>query len=451
MNFETLKRSHLKRNIIIGVVAVLLISAIILNFTRAKYRVTQSIPLANGTINYIPYDFKMVAMYQKEDGGEYIEIEQMPSSGYVINEEKSYCEINGEKDNNVKLSTIDGNHTFANLQKGSKCYLYFDEKTLTVESIIANKTISDERSGTITGVLTDNTTGIVYSVADDWGTSYAYAGVVDDNWVEFAGYWWRIIRINGDESIRMIYQGDSANATGPEAQLSNTSEYNSSHRDNAYVGYMYGSIEASSYSSTHANNNNSTIKDVLDNWYKKNILDKGYDGYVSKEAGFCNDRRIATSSETFWTDDTKRGYGSNTTAYAPFSRYYTTSGSLRTSSQTPTLKCSQSNDLFTTSGSSKGNHKLTYPVGLITADEVVVAGGFAGKPNGSFYLYIGQNYWTMSPALAITASVFYMWPDGQLGTRQVTSDHGIRPVINLKADVTITGSGTTDDPYRVAS
>ena len=63
MEFEVLKRSHLKRNILIGVVAVLIISAIVLNFTRARYRVTQSIPLVNGTINYIPYDLNIVALY----------------------------------------------------------------------------------------------------------------------------------------------------------------------------------------------------------------------------------------------------------------------------------------------------------------------------------------------------------------------------------------------------
>ena len=85
MKLETLKKSHVKRNILIGVVIVLIISAIILNFTKAKYRITQSIPLVNGTINYTPYDFKMVAMYQKEDSGEYVEIDTMPSSGYVIN------------------------------------------------------------------------------------------------------------------------------------------------------------------------------------------------------------------------------------------------------------------------------------------------------------------------------------------------------------------------------
>ena len=93
MKIETLKKSHLKRNIIIGVVAVLIISVVILNFTRAKYRTTQSIPLVNGTINYKPYDFKLIAMYKESETGEYVEIEQIPNNGYTINIDKSYCEV----------------------------------------------------------------------------------------------------------------------------------------------------------------------------------------------------------------------------------------------------------------------------------------------------------------------------------------------------------------------
>ena len=279
-----------------------------------------------------------------------------------------------------------------------------------IEIILADKTIDTSRNGEITGVLTEDTTGTVYSVEDDYGTSYVYAGAPTDNWVYFAGFYWRIIRINGDGSIRMIYNGTTTDQTGEGTQIG-TSTYNSSSDDNAYVGYMYGSRGASSYSATHANTNNSTIKGVVDTWYQNSILNKqdssgqSYDSYVSKEQGFCNDRRVATSSETWWSSDTKRGYGTNTTAYAPFSRFLTTSGGWNTSSQTPTLKCSQSNDYFTVSGSSKGNHELTYPVGLITADEVVLAGGFGGTANQSYYLYTNQYYWTMSASYFLATSI----------------------------------------------
>ena len=125
MNFEVLKRSHLKRNIIIGVVVVAIISAIILNFTRAKYRVTQSIPLVNGTINYKPYDFKMIAMYQENDSGEYENIDIVPSSGYYLDDKESYCETNSVKNNDINIQYGNQKIDISNLsQKGTKCYLY---------------------------------------------------------------------------------------------------------------------------------------------------------------------------------------------------------------------------------------------------------------------------------------------------------------------------------------
>ena len=103
MKFEVLKRSHLKRNILIGLFVVAVISAIILNFTKAKYRVTQSIPLVTGTINYKLADLNVIAMYQANESGGYDSIDTVPISGYMLNEEKSYCEVNGEKVMNTKL------------------------------------------------------------------------------------------------------------------------------------------------------------------------------------------------------------------------------------------------------------------------------------------------------------------------------------------------------------
>ncbi len=93
MKFEVLKRSHVKRNIIIGIVVVSIISAIILTFTRAKYRTTQSIPLVYGTINYDLADSNLVGVYINSDSG-YTKTDTIPESGYVLNEEESYCTVN---------------------------------------------------------------------------------------------------------------------------------------------------------------------------------------------------------------------------------------------------------------------------------------------------------------------------------------------------------------------
>ena len=114
--------------------------------------------------------------------------------------------------------------------------------------------------------------------------------------------------------------------------------------------------------------------------------------------------------------------------------------------------------MFTVSGSSKGNHKLTYPIGLITSDEVVLAGGFGGSSNTSYYLHTGEYYWTMSPSYFDSAGpagyayVFRVYSDGSLNLdgNYVSYTYGVRPVINLKADITITGEGTSSNPYKVS-
>ena len=80
MNFEVLKKNHLKRNFLMVVGVIVVIGACILTFSLAKYRTTQSIPIVNGTINYAPYDFKVLAMYQEGESG-YVEIDEMPGSG----------------------------------------------------------------------------------------------------------------------------------------------------------------------------------------------------------------------------------------------------------------------------------------------------------------------------------------------------------------------------------
>ena len=316
--------------------------------------------------------------------------------------------------------------------------------------ILANKTISDERSGAITGVLTEDTTGTVYRVADDDGNSYVFAGTPTDNWVSFAGFYWRIIRINGDGSIRMIYNGTSTAATGEGTMINSSQAFNTNYNDNAYVGYMYGSTGANSYAATHTNTNNSSIKTVVDNWYRDNLLQ--YAQYISTEAGFCGDRKVYTGAS--WSGYGTLGYGTNATTYEPTSRFlqWSSGSSSWRTSQNPTLKCSQSNDLYTVSGSSKGNHALTYPIGLITADEVVLAGGFGGSNNTSYYLYNNAYYWTMSPyRYGGTAGVFYVTSNGRLYNDWVYGTNGVRPVINLSANVTISaGNGTSETPYVVS-
>ena len=275
----------------------------------------------------------------------------------------------------------------------------------------------------------------IYAVEDDLGTSYYFRGAVENNYVKFAGFYWRIIRINGDGTIRMIYDGTSAHSNGESStdrQVSTTA-FNTNFDDNAYVGYMYGTPSSSTYEETHVNTNNSTIKTANDNWYKTNIVDAGYSQYVA-DAIYCNDRSLSSGT----------GIGTTATYYMAYNRLYT--------NKIPSLKCPQNNDKFTIS-SSLGNGNLTYPVGLLTPDEVVYAGGKYDTSNSSYYLYSGKQYWTISPSRFYygRSDVYYAASTGDLYSIYVTSSRALRPVISLKSDIAFSGDGSINSPFEIVS
>ena len=274
----------------------------------------------------------------------------------------------------------------------------------------------------------------LYMMEDQDGKSYYYRGSVSNNYVQFAGYYWRIIRQNGDGSVRLLYAGTSANATGSGLQIK-TNAFNSTRTNPGYVGYMYGSTLNTSYEQTHANDNDSGIKTQLDSWYKTNIVDKGYSEYIA-DSGFCNDRIL------------DRGDGVSTTANTYFK------GHRRYVNHEPSLICpNASNDLFTVSNED-GNQALTYPIGLITVDELMLGGLADGYLNRLSYTYSSSSYWTMSPsyfiATSTTAREFSAYSTGYAYNGWVAGTFGVRAVINLKADTPITGGiGTANDPFVV--
>jgi len=445
-------RNH-KRIIVGGLITLGVITTLILTTSKAKYKNIQTMDLVNGTINYKPYDFKVMAMY-KNDGSGDVEISEMPSSGYIINESKSYCTLdNTNKDTNATLKTIDGNHVIENLSKNDKCYLYFDKSTNLIATI---KEGAKEEKTEFTGVATEADTG-VYTAPDDYGTSYYFRGIEDklNNWVEFAGFYWRIIRINGNGTIRMIYTGEASGAVSSNNKLGTTTQinnnayqYNSSDYDNTFVGYMNNNERTTSYNKAHLNLYDSNAKKQVDSWYKTNIVDKGYGDKVDINTGFCNDRVIDNGTHNYTGD----GYGTQTTSYAPLGRLYQNNNFRAV--QTPTFHCSYiGRDFFTINNANIGNKKLTYPVGLITIDEAIFAGMFNGREVSSYYLETGQRFWTMSPHMGAsdTCTVYIIGSNGQFGTWNGISKTyaGLRPVKNLKADTQFSGSGSESDPYKV--
>ena len=280
----------------------------------------------------------------------------------------------------------------------------------------------------------------LYQEIDDYGITYYYRGNVKNNNAYFAGFYWQIIRINGDGSIRLMYNGSVKNATGINKIInSKTYQFNNLNNDPAYIGYMYGNPDGTTFDEVHNNISPSPIKTVVDNWYKTNIEDKEYSNYISTAVGFCGDRTVYSGGDGIQTDKTSYfgTYGRHVKNIAQFT--------------CPNVE----RDLYTSTDSNIGNNSLTYPVGLITYDELAFAGMDNGHINKLSWAYSTQHYWTISPSLFNALSGYgYEWMLHSAGYLVnwwgVTGSLGIRPVINLKSDVKITGgTGTSTDPFVI--
>ena len=183
-----------------------------------------------------------------------------------------------------------------------------------------------------------------------------------------------------------------------------------------------------------SNTTDSTIKAYLDSWYTANLT--SYANYL-EDTVWCNDRSI--SALNGWNPN-----GGDTTKYLYFGAYE------RRQSGSPIVACPSVNDSFTTS-SSNGNGKLTNPIGLLTMDEVNMAGA-TGSSNSSYYLYTNQAYWMGSPDYFdyFYAGGFGVNSSGYLYVNRVTFTYGARPAVSLKPGATLSGAGTSESPFTVS-
>ena len=265
---------------------------------------------------------------------------------------------------------------------------------------------------------------------------YYYRGAVENNNVLFANFCWKVVRTTETGGIKLIYNGvpdsnGACNNTGTSSQIG-TSSFNTNGNDNAYVGYMYGNAGSSTYDETHKNTNDSDVKKVIDEWYKNNMTD-----YTSmlEDTVWCNDRSVVTNSN--YPGD---GSGTTKTQYGARNRSFL---------KKPSLECKNQNDKFTVSAKN-GNGALTYPVALLTADEMVYAGGDRSKVNITDYLYTGEVYWLLSPAFYSNNLRNFERNATRLSEIDVYVNCGVRPSISLKSDTEITsGDGTASSPYAV--
>ena len=371
------------------------------------------------------------------------------NTGYIFDEESSNC-TNGVVptfDNSTWKFIADYSGYNATDYTRTKCNLYF-KKTKTVSTVLGDLEVytytPDFTKSACDDEACDSHEKGIFETTDEDGVSYYYRESVDNNYVSFAGYYWRIIRINGNGSIRMIYDGTTPHANGESStdRQVGTSQFNSSISDNMYLGYMYTSEDA------HGLGTSSTIKQANDNFYSSNL--SNYAAFIDMNSGFCGDRSTLNMLD---------GVGTGTTpTYMQ--------GYLRVIISTPSLMCENSSDYYTASLSIKGNKALTYPIGLITADEVMLSGSSGGVFDGSYnyqkdapnsYLTMGNSYWTITLIgyynpfgatnwvallFGVSASGFI---DGSYANGGVL---GLRPVINIRSDVTVSGDGTMGSPYR---
>ena len=311
------------------------------------------------------------------------------------------------------------------------------------------------------------------------GKSY-YVGVTEEQCGQVEGTWttnkatynflsekdiyWRIIRTNEDGSVRMLYSGLEPDTTLGEIGLS---AFNSTYQDPMYVGYMYGT--SGSLESNQTNTNDSTIKKFIDNWYEKNLL-TNYDKYISKTAIYCNDRILGTKpysiSSGFTYGVYMRLYNNTPTYICGGTGTEASNDNAGGSAEPMALSLSLNPDMFSASITEiGGNGQLKYPIALMTADEVVFAGGLDVSSSSSSYIWYYTNsqgesitgstwWWTLSPAAWDTnvASVWHVNGErmGRLNSKNVQNAYAVRPVVSLASCVGIkSGDGTPSYPYVI--
>ena len=286
-----------------------------------------------------------------------------------------------------------------------------------------------------------------YTTLEECNSASSYNINCSYAWKKRDPMYWRIIRTNADGSVRMLYSG-TATDTSSGCLSTDTSVFNHPFDSPKYVGYMYGEND-DTLVNARTNTNNSTIKTAIDNWYASNMT--SYTKYLSTTAVYCNDR----TEQTVGTYNT----GKTSFDYAPYARVY--------KSYAPTYDCTEASDAFSVDNTSA---KLTYPIALMTGDEIMRAGGkyntsltspyawyYLNSANGSITGY--TSWWLLSPvswrissrdsnAYVLSVSNFPSY--GYFEEASVNSIFGVRPSVSLKScTLYSTGNGTPETPYEI--
>ena len=327
-----------------------------------------------------------------------------------------------------------------------------------LKSLNTSLTYKTQKPDFTTSATTDEG---IFKSTDDYGDSYYWRGTPTTNYIKYGNWYWRIVRINGDGSLRLFYAGSSVNAGEDigKTQFNAYRTYNDGEidytiSDPTYVGYMYGTPNSPNFAQTFENLHDSTIKIFLDNWYEANIKGKTFEKYIS-DTMYCYDR---THQEL---EEVQNAYNLYFGVYSRMT--IETFDDEVTRISNPSLICPQKKDAFTINDETKGNGMLKYGIGLLTADEATMAGYAPGSINEDNYLYVGsrQSYWLGTPSYYVEYKQNSGYNSNEkyaevktniswIGSRDVNDEYYVVPIININiTNATVTGKGTATNPFIV--
>ena len=422
-------------------------------------------PLKEGTTNYILSKYMKANISTKgsTDGTSLIigtqntKVLDNKHNGYIVKEVGLNSKESKEFDLRLWIDYDTTKEQAAGMTYLSQVVIVTEPgKPTFAETILANNEVKAPIT-TPGAAISTASEALLASAEDDYGTSYYFRGAVTNNYVEFANKCWRIVRVGGDGSVKLILHNDNkAGAANPCDAANNSasaafarysgetykSAFNANYNDNAYVGFKYGTVGAGDYALTHANTNKSTILTNLEAWYNDNL--STYEKVID-DTVWCNDKTNVTdtSYDPLRLSPNGLGYGANKTYYGATQRLVNTSGSAGGTG--PSLKCN--GELS----------KINSKVGLITADELALAGYAYGLQNSTTYLQENATdtyWWSLSPD-RFDGGYAYVWGVyGSYGIFErniVNVTGGVRPSISLKSTTNVTGNGTSDSPFIIST